>query len=242
VGEDATLLFVTEAGTVKRTPLEQHARPRAGGSDAIGIRGEDRLLRVLLSDGSGDVVLVSGGGRAIRFPEAEVPVTGRGAQGVRGIRLREGDAVRAALVARRDAEVCLLTEQGWGKRLPVEELAVQARGGLGAVTLPVTRGSGRVVAALELLPEEELQVTTREGRTLRLPALRIPPLGRADAAEPVLPLDGDAALSAQWAVEREVPRPDTLAMVEEPEATEELVPSEEEGEPGADLDLFAEAE
>jgi DNA gyrase/topoisomerase IV subunit A len=71
-------------GTVKRTTLDQYANIRSGGIAAIRVQDGDRLLDVQVSEGTNDVVLVTRQGRAIRFPENEVPLMGRVSQGVKG--------------------------------------------------------------------------------------------------------------------------------------------------------------
>src|SRR5690606_16321102 len=97
------LVFLTAGGVVKRTTLDQFSGVRAGGIAAMGIRKGDRLLDVQLSDGTNDVVLVTRQGRAIRFPEGEIPAVGRTAQGVRGIKLRERDRTIGMVVVRRES-------------------------------------------------------------------------------------------------------------------------------------------
>ena len=71
--EQKSLLFLTAAGTVKRTTLDQYANIRAGGIAAIRVQQGDRLLDVQVSEGGNDVVLVTQQGRAIRFPARDVP-------------------------------------------------------------------------------------------------------------------------------------------------------------------------
>ena len=101
-----SLLFLTASGTVKRTTLDQFSNIRAGGIAAIRLQDDDTLLDVQLLDPGTDVVLVTRNGRAIRFPEAEVPSMGRVTQGVRGIQLRGDDSVIGMVVVRRGASLC----------------------------------------------------------------------------------------------------------------------------------------
>ncbi|MGH7554571.1 MAG: DNA gyrase subunit A, partial [Longimicrobiales bacterium] len=113
------LIFLTANGTVKRTGLDQFANIRAGGIAAIRLSDDDRLLDVQLSEGASDVVLVTRNGRAIRFPESDVALVGRAAQGVRGIQLKKDDAVIGMVVVRRDATLCTVTELAYAKRTPL---------------------------------------------------------------------------------------------------------------------------
>ncbi|MGI9190379.1 MAG: DNA gyrase/topoisomerase IV subunit A, partial [Longimicrobiaceae bacterium] len=221
-----TLLFATAKGTVKRTELDEHARTRAGGADAIGIRRGDRLLEVLVADLSGDVLLLSRQGRAIRFPVTDVPVTGRGAQGVRGIRLRGDDRVAAAVRVRRGAQVALVTERGWGLRIAPVEVAVQGRGGLGSALLDGD-AAGAVMAALEVTEGEELRLTTSGGEVVRVAVADLP----APAEKVVAPI-------AEIGAERVVGCSRALA-AGRTEIPEEPAPAHIAAGEAGELDLFA---
>jgi DNA gyrase subunit A len=173
------LVFLTRAGLVKRTRLSEFANIRAGGIIAASIRPEDELLDVRLSAGANDVVLATAGGRAIRFPETEIPQVGRAAQGVIGVRMKAGDAVVGMVVVRREATLACVTAGGFAKRTPVGEFRVQGRGGQGTVALSVSERTGPLVAAKELLDGDELMVVTARGVATRLRAEDIPVQGRA---------------------------------------------------------------
>ena len=184
--EDRMLLFLTRSGTVKRTTLDQFANVRSGGIAAIKLQSDDSLLDVQISDGGNDVVLVTRAGRAIRFPEADVPVMGRTAQGVKGMQLREKDAIVGMVVVRRDATLSTVTDQGFAKRTPVGEYPVQKRGGMGTITLDVNDKSGQLVAAKEILEGDELMVISASGAATRVTADEIPVQGRATQGKRVL--------------------------------------------------------
>jgi DNA gyrase subunit A len=176
--DERTLVFLTANGTVKRTSLSAFANVRAPGILGIRLAADDRLLEVLLSEG-GDVVLVTGRGRAIRFADADVPLLSRTAQGVRGIRLREVDAVVGMVLVRREATLCTVTARGFAKRTALTEYPVQKRGGLGTVALDVNEKTGGLIAAKELLAGDELMIISAAGRAVRIAADDIPVQGRA---------------------------------------------------------------
>jgi DNA gyrase subunit A len=133
-----------------------------------------------------DVVLVTKQGRAIRFPEVDVPSMGRTAQGVRGIQLRKQDGVVGMVIVRRDATLCTVTELGYAKRTPINDYPVQHRGGIGTITLDVTDKSGPLVGAKEVLAGDELMVIAASGAATRLAADSIPLQGRATQGKRVL--------------------------------------------------------
>ena len=189
---DKALLFLTAGGTVKRTPLDQFANIRGAGITAIKLQERDRVLDVQLSDGTNDIVLVTRNGRAIRFPESDVPFMGRPAQGVVGIKLRAGDRVVGMVVVRRDATLCTVTSQGYAKRTPVSDYPVQRRGGQGNLTLDVNDRTGQLVAAKELLRGDELMVITAGGGSTRVAADAVPEQGRTTMGKRVItPAEGD---------------------------------------------------
>ncbi|MDB5985645.1 MAG: gyrase subunit [Nevskia sp.] len=86
------VFMATRNGTVKKTPLEDFSRPRAAGIIAVDLRVDDELVGVALTSGADDVLLFSDSGRVIRFNEADVRSMGRGATGVRGMRLLKNAA------------------------------------------------------------------------------------------------------------------------------------------------------
>ncbi|MGH2618782.1 MAG: DNA gyrase subunit A, partial [Thermomicrobiales bacterium] len=90
------LFFTTRLGRVKRTALDQFRSVRSSGLIAIGIDAEDELAWVRMTTGKDDVMLVSQGGQAVRFREADVRSMGRPAAGVIGIRLAAKDRVIAS--------------------------------------------------------------------------------------------------------------------------------------------------
>jgi DNA gyrase subunit A len=188
---DRALIFLTANGTIKRTSLDQYANIRSGGIAAIKLQERDRLLDVQLAEGGTDIVLVTRQGRAIRFPEGEVPAMGRATQGVKGMELRKGDGVIGMVVVRREASLCTVTASGFAKRTPLAEYPVQKRGGLGTITLGVTDRTGPLVTAMELLPGDELMVITAAGRAIRLTGDEVPEQGRATQGKRVL--KGDEA-------------------------------------------------
>lgn len=186
------LIFLTAGGMIKRTTLDQFSSVRAGGIHGVRLRAGDELLDVQMSDGGRDLVLVTGAGRAIRFPETDVPLLGRNALGVRGIRLRSEDQVVGMVVVRRESTLCTITEKGYSKRTAIADYPVQRRGGLGTMALAVSDRTGRLVAAKELIETDELMIITAGGMARRLDAAQVLVQGRATQGKQVAaPPSGD---------------------------------------------------
>ncbi|MGH8444452.1 MAG: DNA gyrase C-terminal beta-propeller domain-containing protein, partial [Solimonas sp.] len=81
------IFMATRRGTVKKTELSAFQNVRSNGIIAVDLRVDDELVGVALTKGEDDIILISDAGRAIRFNEGDVRGMGRGATGVRGMRL-----------------------------------------------------------------------------------------------------------------------------------------------------------
>ncbi len=176
--EERVLIFTSEGGQVKRTELSEFSNPRSTGLIAAGVKDDDRIIEVVLSDGTAEVMLFSSAGRAIRFAETDAPTQGRTAQGVKGINLDDGERVVGVLTLRRDAGVLTVTDDGYGKRTPAAEFPLQKRGGLGTMFQPSSGKTAPVVAALEVVPEDSVMLITAGGKTISVAVSGTPVQGR----------------------------------------------------------------
>ncbi|MGG3504965.1 DNA gyrase subunit A [Paenibacillus lautus] len=139
--EGKSLVFVSRKGQVKRTELKEYVTKRAGAVAAAKVAAEDSIIQVVVSDSNKDIVLISKEGMSIRFNEQEVNAMGRVSGGVRGIQLRDGDEVVAALWVENDeGEILTITDLGYGKRSLVLDYQTQSRGGKGMATFEFKEG------------------------------------------------------------------------------------------------------
>ena len=174
---DRYLVFLSKLGLVKRTSISEFSRPRVGGLRAAGLKKDDTILDVALSDGTAEVMLLSRSGRAIRFPEDEISIVGRSAQGVKGMTLKD-DEVVGMLLIRRDSTVLTVNEDGIGKRTDVSEFPLQKRGGLGTLAVPSGDEGAPIVSVLEVMEADEVMVVTAGGQVSRAAADSVPVQGR----------------------------------------------------------------
>ncbi|MEO0973213.1 MAG: DNA gyrase C-terminal beta-propeller domain-containing protein, partial [Pseudomonadota bacterium] len=93
---DTMLLTATENGYGKRTPASDYSVQGRGGQGVIAIAASERngklvgAVQVLDED---EMMLISQAGTLVRTSVGEVSITGRNTQGVRLIRLDEGDSL-----------------------------------------------------------------------------------------------------------------------------------------------------
>ena len=171
------VFMVTSGGTVKKTPLSLFSRPRSSGIIAIDLRSDDKLVDVAITDGQQEIMLVASHGKAIRFNEDDVRPMGRGAAGVRGIKLPQGHEVIALSIV-GDGMLLSATENGFGKRTELDEFPVQGRGGQGVIAIQTTARNGRAVGAVQVHEEDEIMLISSSGTLVRTPVRDISIIGR----------------------------------------------------------------
>ncbi|MDA8063282.1 MAG: DNA gyrase subunit A [Actinomycetota bacterium] len=186
---DRYLLFTTKSGQVKKTTFSEYDKSRRDGFIAISLREGDELVGVIVTGGSDDIFMVTAGGMAIRFAEADVRPMGRDAGGVRGMSLREGDEVVSVDIARDDTSILLATDAGYGKRTQLHHFNRQGRGGLGVRGIRLTAQRGRVVAAFMVGLDDEILVISSGGVTVRMPVREISSQGRDATGVRLVSLD-----------------------------------------------------
>lgn len=183
--------FVTKNGTVKKTSLGAYSHPRNTGIIAISLDEGDEVVDVLLTDGKSDILLASREGMSIAFNEQQVREMGRGTRGVRGIALRKGDRVSAAVVADNSKSLFTITENGYGKRTHLSEYRRQNRGGMGLINIKTAGRNGAVVDAKAVSDDDELMLISRNGIIIRVPVNGISEIGRNTMGVTVMRMDGD---------------------------------------------------
>lgn len=192
------LLMTTEAGTVKKTPLEDFDNVRRSGLIAINLVKGDVLKWVEATTGEDEIIITTAKGQAIHFKEKDVRPMGRSAAGVRGIKLKSGDKVvgmDAVFKNQKGNQLLIITENGYGKRSDLKAYKIQNRGGSGIKTANVTSKTGAIVGASIINVdeiEEDLILSSEKGQIIRIPLKSVSVLGRATQGVRVMrPSAGD---------------------------------------------------
>ncbi len=177
------LVFATQQGMIKKTPLEAYSNPRSKGVFAIKLNEGDSVVSVRLTNGKTEILLANKGGRAIRFPESKVRSMGRVTTGVRGMILDEGgeDAI-VGMVALKDPQketILVVSECGYGKRTTLDSYRITNRGGKGVKTMQITEKTGSLVDFRSVTDELDLMIINRSGVAIRMPMSSINVIGRA---------------------------------------------------------------
>ncbi len=215
------ITMATSNGMIKKTPLSEYESIRQSGKIGISLRDNDQLIKVEISHGQNYLILVTKGGKSIKFKETDVTATGRDTMGVKGMTLKSGDAVIAMETVeitppKPDAnrrkffrEILVVTEKGLGKRTDVGEYPEQKRGGQGVKVAELSDRTGDI-ASVRMVTEDDEQVviTTKAAQVIKLPLKNIKVLGRSTQGVILMrPASGDVVTSVttlQDAEEEEV--------------------------------------
>jgi len=192
------VIMVTKKGQVKKTSLEKYSRPRANGINAITIKEDDELLEAKLTNGSSQIVIAVKSGKAIRFEESKTRPMGRGASGVRGIRLKneEDEVVGMISVNDMDANVLVVSENGYGKRSSLNDYRITNRGGKGVKTISITEKTGELVSIKSVTDSDDLMIINKSGIAIRMEVLNLRVMGRATQGVKLINLKASDQIAA----------------------------------------------
>jgi DNA gyrase subunit A len=190
--------MLTRMGRIKRVKLSEFASVRPSGIIAINLEPGDELGWVRATHGNQDYLIVTAGGRALRYNERLVRAMGRTAAGVLAIRLGEGDTVAAFDIVEPGGDLLLLTERGWGKRASLAQFPIHSRNSQGVWALAHSRvdETGKIVAARVVQPKDQVSIITAGGVALRTPVATISQQSRTARGVRIVNLDANDVVAA----------------------------------------------
>ena len=188
------LLIMTEKGVVKKSKFKDFDSNYKS-LQAITLKDDDKVVSVKTTSGNEDVILVSQKGQAIRFEEKNLKPQGRTAQGVRGLKLREGDKVVGAATS-RDEALLFVTAKGYGKRTKLDEFRKAGRGGMGVKALKVTESKGNLVGARSVDEDTEVMLMSTGGTAIRCAVMQIKLMSRSAQGVRIMKLSSEEEVSA----------------------------------------------
>ena len=185
--EDRYMLFATRSGQVIKIPQNEFAYPRSVGSNAIRLRENDRLVDVIVTDGTKEIVLSTRFGFSLRFHEETVRTVKRNAVGVRGMKLRGKDTIVALTLVEKD-HLLTISDVGFGKRTEFDDYRGHGRGTMGVKNMLLERDAV-VIESRAVLDTDEIIVMTAEGVVIRMPVSEIRIIGRGRIGVRTIRLD-----------------------------------------------------
>ncbi|MBR3310173.1 MAG: DNA gyrase subunit A, partial [Lachnospiraceae bacterium] len=219
------LLMATKKGLIKKTPLKDYSNIRQTGIIAISLREDDELIDVDMTDGKREIILITKGGKSIRFNEEEVRATGRSSMGVTGMKLSAGDEVITLALDVQGDDILFATENGMGKRTKFEEFKAQHRGGMGVLCYKVTERTGQLVAASAVNDGDQIMLITNGGIVMRTSVDSVSVIGRNTQGVKIISIDKDSEVKLAGMARL------SAEFLEEEEAEETIEPETAEGDP-----------
>lgn len=166
------IFFATKNGTIKKVPLDEYDKMKRTAIIAISFKDGDELADVTFINQE-QMLLVTKNGMTIRFGTAEMPISSRTAQGVKGMKLNDGDSVIAALPIIDPTDyLAIVSKNGLGKKMQIDELTLQNRGGKGLLCY---KGE---IAGAEIIKESDNLLINGDKSSIVISGKDIPTLGR----------------------------------------------------------------
>ncbi len=176
--EHGFIVMATKDGLIRKSEVSEFESVRQNGKIAITLLGDDELIEAEITTGNDDIIVASHNGKCIRFSEEDVRRTARGSQGVRSIKLDDGDFLVDMAVVDESKMVVTVSEGGFGKRTPLSEYRCQARAGKGIKAGNFTDKTGLLVNMKLVHEDEDIILIADNGTMIRIRAAQISTIGR----------------------------------------------------------------
>ena len=123
---------------------------------------------------------------------------GRGASGVRGIRLQHDNDEVIGMVSVNDMEsnILVVSSNGYGKRSRLEDYRITNRGGKGVKTISITEKTGDLVAIKNVDDTNGLMIINKSGIAIRMAVKNLRVMGRATQGVKLINLKDDDSIAA----------------------------------------------
>ena len=161
--ENKFIILATDRGIVKRMSIKHFARERRSGINFMELNGGE-LVAAIETDGKEDLFLASSAGLALRVKESAFRPQGRGARGIRGINIPQGERLIAMIKSSDHSHLLVVSEDGYAKRTAFSEFPVKGRGGKGMIAMKSAKG---VVGVCPVNEDDEIMIVKEKGHLMR---------------------------------------------------------------------------
>ncbi len=172
------LMMATRNGLIKKTKIEEFDLIRRNGKIAIKLQEGDVLINAYVTSGNDEVIMASSSGKCIRFNENTIRPISREAQGVRSLRLNDGEYIVDMSVIIPGSDMLTISEKGFGKRSHEDEYRVQGRNGKGIKAGVFTEETGNLVNLKQVTENDDVMLIADDGQIIRIAATEINKIGR----------------------------------------------------------------
>ena len=198
--KNLNIVFATSKGKIRKNSLEDFININASGKIAMKLDSDDKIIGVKICREDQDIILSSLNGKSIRFNVEKIRLfKGRSSKGIRGINLKEKDAIVSLSTIDKDSKngkkgdkfILSVTENGFGKRTTSNEFRVTNRGGKGIISIVNSSRNGNVSSSFPVFEGDEILISTNKGRVIRIAVKEIRIAGRNTQGVRIIRLSGD---------------------------------------------------
>ena len=119
---------------------------------------------------------------------------GRGARGVKGMTLSDGDYIVGCAVISEDKALLTITEGGFGKRCEFDNFSAHNRGVKGVMCHGISERTGKLAGIAAVGESDDIMMITNDGTIIRTPVSGIPFYGRSAGGVIVMRLSEGSSL------------------------------------------------
>ena len=188
-----SIFIATKNGQIVKTSLDKFANIRKNGLIAIKLKDGDEVISTRIADNSVKnqlVTIATKMGKSICADIEGFRTLGRGAMGVRGMRLSKNDAVVSMdLLSSENDYLIAITEKGYGKKTIMTEFRKQSRGGKGIIAIKTGQRNGFVVSVLKASGDNDIILITSNGKIIRINESNLRSIGRNTMGVKLVNLD-----------------------------------------------------
>lgn len=115
------LIFITKNGIIKKSSIDEYNIKRGNGARAIELKSNDEIISVLCLKEEG-IGILSKNGNLLLTQSKDIRAIGRTSQGIKGIKLDEGDyAVAAHAIPSSTQKIVSITKNGLSKQTTIKD-------------------------------------------------------------------------------------------------------------------------
>lgn len=199
---DTYILTATKDGQVKRSLLSEYVVTRYSKPiRTMNVKAGDEMIAVAVVQETDELMLTSDRSYAIRFPISEIPPTGVKTGGVKGITLKDDEALVGVTLLKSDETqyVAIVTHRGAVKKMNVAEIDLGTRAKRGVLVLTELKANPhRVFAVLQVDEDHILHLETEKGVQETVDAHALTRADRFSNGSFKVDVTTDGALARVW--------------------------------------------
>jgi len=196
IPNEQVVITITHKGFVKRTPIDEYRKQKRGGKGKIGLSlREDDFIRDLFIASTHDYILAfTNLGRLYTIKAYEFPEVNRTAYGKiisTYFPLKENERVTNLVAVEKfdtDKYVFFVTEKGLVKKTELSQFQSVRKSGVNAINI---NDDDFLVSAAIVGNEEDVILTTRNGKSIRFSVTQVRSMGRTASGVKGIELDED---------------------------------------------------